>query len=210
MTQGNTELRIGLETKEKLIIGTGEFELKPSRYIQVLKIKRGGNEVPIIPGSSIKGMLRINASKIAYMFNMHSCQKIKPDEIAQAHDEKHCDVCEIFGAPNKPSKIIVSDANICDERIVYNNYTGISINPMTRTTQKRALFQQETVSMGHKFEFILQTYNLTEKELELLLYSIKELEYSGIGRNGSRVVIAVKNMNEIAAPLQQKISEVFA
>ncbi|NVM01154.1 MAG: hypothetical protein HWN67_02380 [Candidatus Helarchaeota archaeon] len=202
-------LEIGIQTDEKLIIGTGQMDFRPSRFQQIQKVKVGEKYKPVIPATSIKGVLRTNAMKIAHLLGLKSCGKIKPEDITQAHKSTNCHVCSIFGAPNIPSKIIVEDAISKDKEIIFDKYTGIKLNSKSRVTEKGALFQYEAVGIGQNFQFNIICEGLTTDESKLLTYAIRELQIYGIGRYGGSLKITSLNLGELPDEVRSIAKEAF-
>jgi len=205
----NATLDVSLTTKEKLIIGTGNYELLPTRTQGTLTKSKNGKNIPIIPGTSIKGMMRMNATRIAHLFGLEACTEIRPDKIAKAHEEINCAVCGLFGAPNRKSKVFFRDAICVDDNFKFTRFTGLEISSKTRAKKTGTLFEQEAVSVGHEFQFKLDFKRLNEKELNLLLYSLKELQNIGIGRHGCLVEVKIRNLNDLADKIREMVEEVF-
>lgn len=203
------KLEIEIETDEKLIIGTGQTDFKPSRFQQIQKMKIGIEDIPIIPATTIKGVLRTHSMKIAHLLALNSCGQIKPGDIAEAHKKIKCDVCHIFGAPNSPSKIIVEDAISQDKNILLDHYSGIKLNRKKGVTEKGALFQYEAIGKGQKFIFNIICNGLTLNESKLLIYAIRELQYNGFGRHNGALNIKILNKGELTENLKNIIEEAF-
>ncbi|MCS7366174.1 MAG: RAMP superfamily CRISPR-associated protein, partial [archaeon GB-1867-035] len=98
-------MRLGLiiKTKSLLSIGSGRagFLADIVLYRALFSNKNHYLENYIIPGSTIKGVLRTSASKIAWMLNLSSCGQVDPLKISRTHSlmKVSCDVCKIFGEP---------------------------------------------------------------------------------------------------------------
>ncbi|MCS7368063.1 MAG: RAMP superfamily CRISPR-associated protein, partial [archaeon YNP-WB-062] len=126
---------------EPLRIGVGE-EAPPGSLIDlaVLRVNHGGRTIPVIPGSSLKGMFRSTATTILRSLQLKACSGLSKEtcmdaKIPEQHDQKSlgeaikfllkkgetskamelfyrnaCLLCKIFGAPSYSSKITFSDA----------------------------------------------------------------------------------------------------
>lgn len=102
-------MRLGLiiKTKSLLSIGSGRagFLADIVLYRSLFSNRDRYIENYMIPGSTIKGILRTSASKIAWMLNLSSCGQIDPIKIGRQHSlmKVSCDVCKIFGEPGGSS-----------------------------------------------------------------------------------------------------------
>ena len=195
--------------QEKVCILTGQSDLKPSNINQVQRTR--GNSLPFFPGSSIKGMLRRNAQRIADLLGFKGCNEKKPEKIIKTHEELGgpCDVCKIFGCPNNASKIQVTDATPTIENPPISIHTGIRLNTKSLTTEPGALFQYEAISKDVRFKGTIRFQNLTEDEFKLLVYSIKELNWSGIGHHGGLLSVKIENTEGLSSNLKKIIQEIF-
>jgi len=169
-------------------VGHSIVSLNPSIKVSQYRIYWGDELKIMIPGSTIKGILRQISSRIAYMHNLKTCKSIEPEEMVKI---KNCSICDMFGMPNKPSKIIVSNA-VCDSEIIPLIQTRIRINKSKGKTEEGALFTMERLPKGLEFEFKIYFKDLSEKQLELLVHALSEMRYHNFGASGGRVYIKVE------------------
>jgi len=141
-----------------------------------------------IPGSSLKGVLRSAASRVASSYGFKSCGGVRPEFIEELHKDfgGPCDVCKLFGYPKVgiPSPLIVSDLKPAEGtlREVFS-MTRIRLNDETLKAAEGALFTSE--HLGSHVEFSGYVIVLTEDQelLGLLCLSIAELRLGRIGRH---------------------------
>lgn len=148
------------------------------------------SDLPMIPGSSLKGKIRYLLSK---KYN---------NNIAKNHNEDNEAILRLFGSSDKEklyrSRLIFSDSILSNidkfKEIGIHNPTEIktenSINRLTAIANPR---QIERVIRGSEFDFSI-IYNVeTEEDVEdieididLLCQGLKLLKYDYIGGHGSR------------------------
>jgi CRISPR-associated RAMP protein (TIGR02581 family) len=126
---------------EPLRIGVGkEAPLGSLVDLAVLRINYGGRTIPVIPGSSLKGVFRSTATAILRSLQLRACSGLsrencmdtvildqpyqrslgeaiesllrmgKTSEAMELFYRNACLLCKIFGAPSYSSKITFSDA----------------------------------------------------------------------------------------------------
>lgn len=189
-------MNLKIKSKSILMVGSGKPSWNPILHLVFFKLPKvsatGGNVQEIrIPGSTIKGLIRTSATRIAQPLGMTACGEINPSKISNEHkNSKLCDVCRIFGSPGFPSKVEVSNAKLVSPVEPFL-LTRISIDEKTGTKVERALFTMEVLPPGSIFECNIDAYNLDRKEVMLLLASIFNLKFTSFGR-GSLVDVAVK------------------
>jgi len=150
-------------------------------------VRRTMDNVPYIPGSSIKGKIRSLLEQIA-----GSAEVGGNDEINNLFG---------FANDNKPSKIIVRDAYLCEEskeQLEDSEFTDMPFteikheNVIERITGKaKHPRQSERVPAGAKFnvEFVINVWELDKDGKELIALfkkGIKALENDYLGGSGSR------------------------
>ncbi|MHA1360297.1 MAG: RAMP superfamily CRISPR-associated protein [Candidatus Helarchaeota archaeon] len=209
MAPFSDKLKITYLPQEKLCTFTGLSDLRPTNIQQIQRTLK--DKKPFLPGSSIKGVIRRNAERIAELLGFKACYKKAPENISKEHDEIGglCDICKIFGCPNHSSKIQVTDAISSLENSPASIYTGIRIDNDAGTTSSEALFQYEALARGVPFHGTIYFRNLTENEFKLLICSLQELTMTGIGRYGGLLSVKITNISELPSPLQKIVREVF-
>ncbi|MHA1265526.1 MAG: RAMP superfamily CRISPR-associated protein [Candidatus Helarchaeota archaeon] len=202
-------LNISYIPQEKLSLLTGVSDFKPTN-IQLVQWDITTN-IPMLYGSSIKGVLRRNAERIADLLGLKACRKKDPTHISEEHHTMGglCDVCKIFGCPNSPSKIQVTDALSALPSITPSVFTGIEIDRKSGTVLPNALFQFQALPKGQSFEGHIHFKNLTESEFKLLICALKDLQWTGIGRHAALLSINLMNQDKLPLELQKIVKEVF-
>lgn len=143
---------IVFEASSPLKVGSSEFDI-----LQDSPIQKDWNDLPMILGSSITGVLR------------HNFPKDKVNDIFGDEDGNKKD--------NKGSRLIISNALLCDEEmkvheelllpenksIFLKNYDSLPIREHTRITQKGVAdstnsgkFDEEVVYKGTRFKFRME------------------------------------------------------
>lgn len=153
------------------------------------------SDLPMIPGSSLKGKMRTLMAK-----------KYSPQ--LKSHDNDPAVIRRLFGSSNKEnieaSRLIFSDAFISNEKELKEigiSTTEIKVeNTINRSTAVANPRQIERAVRGSEFEFRI-VYNADKEEeiiedMKLLKEGLKFLEYDYIGGHGSRGYgrIGIKNL----------------
>lgn len=183
---------------EPLRIGAGRSAAltEPTDFI-VLKVydKRKDIYVPVIPGSTWKGLLRSHVIAILRTLGFinvcdglpkMSCSVKSEDLDARPnYDEKLkyiisggspiCLGCLIFGAPGLSSHIEVRDSIALDGwKLGYRSM--VAINRRTGAAHPGALFTVEYVEPGAEFPFTLIGYNLPNYAVGLLAEALYDID----------------------------------
>jgi Uncharacterized protein predicted to be involved in DNA repair (RAMP superfamily) len=187
--------RIRLRAMSFLTVGGGVPDVMGSDIVHVRKTVVDGNgtrTVVYIPGSTVKGVLRTNASRVAAAYGFSTCNEVEPASISKNHEKMKevCDVCKLFGRPgDEPhvsSKVYVSDFT---SEVAGNNrilVTRVSLDDSTLTARRGALYTVEHVLPGTEYvgEVRVEESEGVKSLLPLLLLSIAELRLSVLGRGG--------------------------
>lgn len=159
-----------LENITQLHVGTGEAETEFSTVDNpLIRISINSKDIPYIPGSTLKGILRTEVEKyfralgntICYSYDHHSlCNTGKIEDL--------CSACQIFGSQQISSHFVISDAILLNTE--KHPFPGIKIKPgnainrITGVAQHGALYQVETIQPGGFFEFSFQIENIDLKD----------------------------------------------
>ena len=176
------------ETPLRVGKGKKEGELVDNPVIRTL------NNKPYIPGSSLKGVLRTLAQRIASSRNIpvNDPFTIKPDE----ENQPDYDPVELlFGSPRIAGRVYVYDAlPLGDAPTVVR--PGVAIDRILGSQFPRRLFHTEYVEAGAKWSFKLKILNLDlenpgssslkAQAAGLLLDIIKYMKEVGIEVGGRR------------------------
>jgi CRISPR-associated RAMP protein (TIGR02581 family) len=176
----NIEIGFKCENYEPLRIGAGRSKTPMSPVdLQVLKISLGElTGIPYIPGSSLKGVFRATAEKLAISQGLNVCYmgegckneydkelqnvvKIGNEEAILGVLSKYCIICRLFGTASYSAHIKINDAYPSKEELPTTSVkTGIAIERRSGGVKKGALYQVEFVNPGGKFygSFILNNF----------------------------------------------------
>jgi len=201
--------------KDPLVIASGDSkkniaDLTP--YIVPIK----GVDVPCIPGSSLKGVIR---SEVEYLLKeahkdhsgidccniidyRNSCggknnrriQRIMKDtrrnEELESILSKFCYACQLFGSPNYKGRVRLSDSFPVDNYSSYNleKLHGIAIDRLSGENSPGSLYSIQYISPGSIFSFRLSGINLTTQQIGLLFASLYRLHwgYRRLGGFGTK------------------------
>ena len=196
MKEGSLEIEI--ETLSHILIGSGALSERPSVDITLLRRKTKEGVKFCIPGSTLKGLVRRNASRLAHFLQMESCYKIK--------DPQPCDICQIFGRSNSESKIFFTDAYTKDNLIPLV-LTGITINRKEGSAAEGHLYSYEAIPPHSCFQFRIDFINLIPQEIQLILLALHDLKYQRFGRGAGRIKCRILRSNIELTPLSKRIME---
>lgn len=195
-----------VENIEPLHIGAGKKKGWEVADLIVLKVTdpKSGKEVPVIPGSSWKGIFRAEAVAIARQNDLDVCDGLPRatclegrefDEIEKSYSPAECLemklrgivegtisefgkgvclLCLIFGTPGLRSHVQFYDS------VPVGNYKlgyrrSVAISRRTGAAAYRSLFTVEYVEPGSIFNFRLTAINLPNYALGLLSTIMKEI-----------------------------------
>ncbi len=188
----NVELRLRLETKKKFIVGAGGLSVKIKSDAPFLRVRGKGGSKLLVPGSTIKGVLRTSLIRISNLLGYRRVtETVYPNKIGSKLDI----VTNLFGKPHGPeSKIFVGSALLDEET---NTLTHVKIDDATKIAEEMGLFTAEYLSIKKRFYVDLKGFNLNIEEFRALMASIAELNYERIGRNGAVGVKIVKEKSKV-------------
>jgi CRISPR/Cas system CSM-associated protein Csm3 (group 7 of RAMP superfamily) len=131
----------------------------------------------LIPASQFKGRLRHECEKLARGLGWNVCQSPnaarmcpqlaefsqedkdkfqRNDYKVSGHEEHHCIICQLFGNPALPSRIIFDDL-ICTEHpenLPEVLRPGVTINRRRRTAEEKKLYFIETSPVNARLNFV--------------------------------------------------------
>lgn len=189
--KGKIQLKIKVLNELHISKGIYNMNSKGDLYTEFFK----NDNKYVIPGTSVKGMIRNVAEMVSnscISFSMKESKEL-PKYKKMSCQDKYCIVCDIFGAMGKSSKIKVSD-------FTYIENTGKSIvigMPQLRTPKivesykdkgilkgykiynhgiesilKKGSNNSECFTKGSEFQGTILYDGLDEEELNLLCYSL--------------------------------------
>lgn len=150
--------------------------------LKVRSLRVGGIEenvdlgaVPLkYTGSSIKGILRKSAKRVANSLGIKSFDK------------------EIFGDENSEGKIQIFIKSNSENRGMRH---GIKIDPLFGSVEQAHLFSYSFL-ITNELKFIIRPIaRLTREEAKFLLYSLNYLRFDSIGGFGSRGMGLIEDVN---------------
>ena len=172
-------------------VGGGVPDIMGADVALIKKARASGSEfeyVYYIPGSTVKGVLRTVASRIAPAYGFSACGEVRPERIESSHVGGPCDVCKLFGRPGKDpsvaSSLFVSDFDLInDVRPV--TVVRVALDDKTLTAMEGALYSVEHLPLGAEFEGELRLSEHSKHLLPLLLLAIAGLRTDRIGRGST-------------------------
>ncbi|MDY6856506.1 MAG: RAMP superfamily CRISPR-associated protein [Thermodesulfobacteriota bacterium] len=123
------------------------------------------DSIPIIRGTVVSGLLRQGIWDLLQLDLLKShrrcCKSNGDPNLSYCYDknpDSMCPICRIMGTPANEKRWTISSAsvmrsdNLKREKIVWRN----RVNPITRTSEEKKLFNQEAVGKGIDFVFTLR------------------------------------------------------
>ena len=199
-----------IENKVPIFIGKGSEGFDPTEIDS--PVLKDYKENPIIPGSSLKGVLRSTVERILSneIFNeeWHVCDilskedcclpyndtdkginKLKEkfeneEELAKKIYENCCDACKLFGGHHFAGKLQIKDMNFIGKKPKFGHRDGVGIDRDTGASKHGIKYNFEVVEAGSQFSFYMIADNLEEKQEKLFKLIIKLLEDGEISVGG--------------------------
>ena len=184
---------------EPLRVGSGR-EVMPHgpSDLPVVKVRKaGGEEVPLIPGSSWKGAFRAYSVKLMRSVGLNVCDGIPKASCLRGNEfyeyEKAgisysdyvrliaegtiriCLACLIFGSPGIASHVRFYDSYpIGSYALGYR--TMVAIDRRTGAARRRALFTVEYVEPGAEFDFSMELMNMPNYAVGVLAETLLDMD----------------------------------
>lgn len=176
-----------------------------------LPVLRGSTGEPLIPGSSIKGVMRsyvesllrgvagegaacdpTNLDQVCISRTRYKqlLQEFKRDEaqLAQQIEQHSCMVCRIFGSNYISSHVSFFDAPT-EKQSWFGQFqvrNGVAINRDSGKAADRALYDFEVVPSGSRFEFRMSAENSTDWMRGIIVSAIRAMKDGHITVGGAR------------------------
>lgn len=171
---------------------------------------------PYIPGSSLKGKLRVTAERLAPHLGLSAClldsalsgveccncqqwSKQNKDRLKKIREETNtqvklqqidgvtCDVCKLFGSPLRAGRLFVSDGTVEQWSQIVQVRDGVVIDRDSETTVDHLKYDYETIPVGASFAFSIDIEDPNPAEQSLVGAVLLEWEESvTLGGFGSR------------------------
>lgn len=113
---------------------------------QVLK---NDKDFPIIPGSSLKGVLRTEMERLLKGLSIDVCTVPEVCRSPKRKDVRECPVCILFGGAELAGSVRIKDATANSKKTLIRD--GVAIERKTRKARSGAKYDFEAVPQGTKF-----------------------------------------------------------
>lgn len=184
-------MEIFLKLRSSLLIGG-----YTSSLFFDISTARDGKKLPFIPGSTIKGALRVAFERL---FPDQRCASPNPQNMCKGPD--YCLACRIFGNPRFEGKLRFGNATLQGEALEiyqsnpslgYEGRPGVSISRKLRTAKEGRLFIEEVLRLLPNqltFAFQIEGFeSLDEEEREKFLQLLEFLKMFGLTLGGRKTV----------------------
>lgn len=161
---------------------------------------------PVIPGSSIKGVLRsffesvlrANGIESCYVMDEGACcteiepTKTKINKAKRTHSqlelgefvyENSCEACKLFGGREFAGKLMFKDCYLIGDPI-FEYRDGVGIDRRTGAALPKAKYDYEIVPQGSEFDFYLICENIDETQTKYLDFIISQMEGGNLSVGG--------------------------
>lgn len=201
--KNEAKISVILHTKSSLTIRSAQTKVMDPTLLdmQCIKSRYKGKDTVIIPGSSLKGVIRSRYEKIVNLFGGECCdifdsrqcchrpkdwEKKPYEEQGEFVYQNMCHACQLFGSLSIASRINITDAYPISECIM-GERAGVGINRITGAAQNGALYDFEVVEDGSFLvEMTLKNYELYQ--MALLMFVLEDLDkgYISLGAASTR------------------------
>lgn len=200
---GNALICGKIETLTGIHIGGGKGKTEIGGVDQPV-IRDPATQLPYLPGSSIKGKMRM---LLEYAFGLVGESPKDSREPGSVHEcgKPDCPVCQIFGtaadeSARGPSRLSVRDAFPDDEtkkfwrnldtELLYTEYKGENYLDRLTSRANPRFFERVVPGSWFNFEMVYSVFNFEDvKDLDMLptvFQGMRLLEHSALGGHGSR------------------------
>lgn len=186
---------------KKLHIGNGSIALNVN-----MPLARLDNDEVIIPGSTIRGVLRTCMIRVAHLlgYDIKNISvyptKIKEDDL----------ITSLMGRPDGyRSKVMIYPVLLRNVQPLI--LTHIAIDDRLGTAKEGSLFTVEYIQYETEFDVRIDAHDITLDEARLLFLAIVEMSYERIGRGGIIDVYIQKSKSHIPDEIKNDkiVSEVL-
>jgi len=181
-------VELDLETKEPILINSGDAVVG-GPDMTFVRTRRGGKPEPFLPGSSLKGMLRDHAERIARTLKPKSvCGVFDSAEVEgcswafdSARDASDyadsCPACRLFGSLHWEGRFHIGDAHLVEEDrgTEPELRDGIGIDRVSGGVAGGAKFDLEVMPAGVRFATQLDLINFEVWQLGWMAYVLRDL-----------------------------------
>lgn len=186
------EIQVTVEVQTALCIGSGVSA--STLGIDRLTLKNHNGNL-LIPGSALKGKLRMGCEQILKTLKVRICQSPNPASMCphyfwihdnrENEEERYCPICEIFGSPWSESPLEFADLVWWDGEEWKKHKTdvrpGIAISRSRGVVEEDKLFYTETSPPNAKPRFAgdIHGYLKDNKQIALMLTGLKDIRAFG-------------------------------
>ncbi|MFQ6119663.1 MAG: RAMP superfamily CRISPR-associated protein, partial [Methanosarcinales archaeon] len=146
-------IEYSIKTKSALHIG-GHQVISPADVDN--PIIKDSDETPIVPGSSLKGVLRSEMERLLKGLDIRVCNSNNAKEMCPA--DKECPVCILFGGKELAASLRIRDATANSKRTIIRD--GVAIDRKTRKAVDGGKYDVEAVPKGTEFKGSIIIENL--------------------------------------------------
>lgn len=177
-------------------IGSAGIEnIDPTKFDNTVLKDANGN--PLIPGASLKGVVRSNfeavmrsvGKKVCDIFDNNdvncltnsdikaiNASKTSNEKKANQCYEKSCDVCRLFGGRGIASKLQFKDCTFIGDKCVFEYRDGVGIDRETGAAKRSVKYDFEIIPKGTQFAFYMIAENVDDEQANYVSYILKMLE----------------------------------
>ncbi len=148
-----------IKTKSDLHIG-GHGTTAPAEVDS--PVLKNDGDFPIIPGSSLKGVLRTEMERLLKGLKIDACTVPDVCMSPRRKVESECPVCMLFGGAELAGSIRIKDATANSKKTVIRD--GVAIERKTRKAKGGAKYDIEAVPQGTEFYGEVTIENLDVKD----------------------------------------------
>lgn len=205
-TINNCTIEILLEPLDPILVKSGQATVHGPDMAFVETYKDGNRQV-YLPGTSLKGVIRSHAERIARTLRTGSVcnpfaengdeiscsKKLAKEESNEKAYRESCLACKMFGSTRYAGRVSISDAYPFECNPRPQRRDGVGIDRFTGGAFGGALFNLEVV-VGGKFKADISLVNFELWQLGLLAYVLKDMEDGlvSVGSGKSRGLGRVK------------------
>ncbi len=179
---------VRIETKEPLLVKSGDAVVSGPDMVFV-RTRRGGKAQPFLPGSSLKGVLRSHAERVARTLKSESvCGVFERADVKgcswafeSTQDPSDyagsCPACRLFGSLHWKGRFHIGDAYLTEEHadVEPELRDGIGIDRISGGVAGGAKFDLEVMPAGVVFETRFDITNFESWQLGWIAYVVRDL-----------------------------------
>jgi len=179
---------VRLETEEPILVMSGDSVVNGPDMAFVRTNRRGKTE-PFLPGSSIKGVLRSHAERIARTLQARSvcgvfddaeitgCGRRLEEKKGPSDYQRSCPACRLFGSLLWKGRFSTGDAYLIEEDrdVEPELRDGVGIDRVSGGASGGAKFDLEVMPAGVTFETQFDLVNFEAWQLGWMAYVVRDL-----------------------------------